>query len=230
MNINSVLPFKNINNTKKIEQKNQNQINFKGNLDKDVIEITGSQTKAKVYTGNLDYKTYDQIKTICSHPVFHDIPIRIMPDVHPSKNTVVGFSAPMSEVGVIPGIIGSDIGCGMLCVKFDTQGKDIEFKKLDDTIRTYFSCNRTKTPASFKKIPTDLKKDLSRVCEDLKYTNDAFQISRLGTVGQGNHFIEINQDSNGDKYLVVHSGSRSLGKQIAQKHDFIARQQNHYHI
>ena len=207
-------------------------MSFKGQSDtfEKAITVKGDKTTAKIYTKNLDYKTYDQIKTICSHPVFQDIPIRIMPDVHPSKNTVVGFSAPMSEVGVIPGIIGSDIGCGMLCVKFDTQGQDIDFEKLDEVIRTYTSCNRTKTPASFKKIPTDLKKDLNKVCKDLKYTNDAFQIGRLGTVGQGNHFIEINQDDKGNNYLVVHSGSRSLGKQIAQKHDFIARQQNHYFV
>ena len=161
MNINAI-SFSKVNNT--LNKASNKKMSFKGQSDtfEKAITVKGDKTTAKIYTKNLDYKTYDQIKTICSHPVFQDIPIRIMPDVHPSKNTVVGFSAPMSEVGVIPGIIGSDIGCGMLCVKFDTQGQDIDFEKLDEVIRTYTSCNRTKTPASFKKIPTDLKKDLNK--------------------------------------------------------------------
>ncbi len=216
------------NNFKNKNLISKNTFNFKGSLDKDVIEIQGTQTKAKVYTGNLDYKTYEQIKTICSHPVFKDVPIRIMPDVHPSKNTVVGFSAPVSGVGVIPGIIGGDIGCGMLCVQFDTQGQEIDFEKLDNIVRNYVSCKRTKTPSMFKKLPKSFSKELQEVCRDLKTTSSDFQQSRLGTIGQGNHFVEIDRDKSGKNYLIVHTGSRNLGKQIAQRHGYIAGQQNRY--
>ena len=194
------------------------------------IQINGSETSAKVYTDNLDYKTMNQIKILCNHPAFKDAPIRIMPDVHPSKSTLVGFSAPVDKDKIIPGIIGSDIGCGMLCIKFDTQGKDIDYKKLDETVRMYSSTRRTKTPQTLKKVPQSLKNDVKNMCKDLKNISADYHLNNLGTVGSGNHFIEVDEDKNGQKYLVIHTGSRALGKQIAQHHQFIARHQNHYFI
>ena len=236
MNFNLCLPKVKSNNLSDIPKKQNinfsanNKINYDRNLDTDVIEICGTQTRAKVYTSDLDYKTYDQIKAICSHPVFKDLPIRIMPDVHPSSNTVVGFSSPMSQVGIVPGIIGNDIGCGMLCVQFDTQGKDIDFEKLNDVINSIVSYQRTKKPNALKKIPSSFKKELKELCKDFDNTNADIQESRLGTLGQGNHFIEVDKDSSGEYYLIIHTGSRNLGKQVAQKYDHIARLQNHYYI
>lgn len=205
-------------------------IQYKKNADFDTIEINGTHTKAKVFSPSLDFKTYDQIKIICSHPVFKDLPIRIMPDVHPSRNTVVGFSSPMSQVGVIPGIIGDDIGCGMLCVQFDTQGKDIDFEKLDTIVKEITSCERAKEPFAFKKIPHSFKKDIRDLCKGLKSASADFHQSRLGTLGRGNHFIEIDKDDFGEYYLIIHTGSRSLGEKVAQKYDHLARLQHHYYI
>ncbi len=208
------------------------KMSFKGNSQDKAksIQITGSATSAKVYTQNLDYKTMDQIKILCNHPAFKDAPIRIMPDVHPSKSTLVGFSAPVDTNKIIPGIIGSDIGCGMLCVKFDTQGKDIDYKKLDDIVKMYSSKRRTKTPQSIKKVPQTLKQQVKNMCKDLKYANADFHLNNIGTIGSGNHFVEIDEDKNGQKYLVIHTGSRGLGKQIAQHHQYIAKHQNHYFV
>lgn len=109
----------------------------------------------------------DQIKSLCNHPVFNEAPIRIMPDVHPSKNTIVGFSAPVVNGKVIPNIIGGDIGCGMLCVKINTQGKDIDFEKLDGIIRTYTSVKKTKLPASIKRVSRVLDKEVNSMCKKL---------------------------------------------------------------
>ena len=206
------------------------QQSFKGNSKNNCIQINGSETSAKVYTDNLDYKTMNQIKILCNHPAFKDAPIRIMPDVHPSKSTLVGFSAPVDKDKIIPGIIGSDIGCGMLCIKFDTQGKDIDYKKLDETVRMYSSTRRTKTPQTLKKMPQNLKNDVRNMCKGLKNISADYHLNNIGTVGSGNHFIEVDEDKSGQKYLVIHTGSRALGKQIAQHHQFIARHQNHYFI
>ena len=204
---------------------------FKGVQKKDnSIQIKGSETSAKVYTPNIDYKVMNQIKVLCNHPAFKDAPIRIMPDVHPSKNTLVGFSAPVDSNKIIPGIIGSDIGCGMLCVKFDTQGKEIDYKKLDETVKMYSSVKRTKLPRSLKRVPQSLQKDVKSMCKDMINANPDFHLEKLGTIGSGNHFVEIDTDKDGQKYLIIHTGSRSLGKQVAQHHQFIARHQNHYFI
>ena len=196
----------------------------------DCFELHGKATSAKIFTDDIEMKACNQIKELCNHPVFKDAPIRIMPDVHPSQNTVVGFSAPILNGKVIPAIIGSDVGCGMLCTKFDTQGQEIDFEKLDEVISKYFSYARTKEPQALKAIPKDFKRDINDICDDLYKTNGDFHLHRLGTVGSGNHFIEIDKDDKGGYYLVVHTGSRGLGKKFAEHHQFIARQQNHYFL
>ena len=203
MNINFKIPSIRIKNTENKHRCFNKNLNFKGKTNDDAIEILGTQTKAKVYTDNIDYKTYQQIKNICSHPVFKDMPIRIMPDVHIGSNTVVGFSSPVSDIGIIPGIVGSDIGCGMLCVQFDTQGQDIDFEKLDNIINTYISNKRTKKPKISKKISDSLKRDIEDVYKDSKFENPDFQKSMLGTLGGGNHFIEIDKDKSGKYYLII---------------------------
>ena len=81
-----------------------------------------------------------------------------------------------------------------------------------------------------KKISDSLKKDIESVYRDSKFENPDFQKSMLGTLGGGNHFIEIDKDKSGKYYLIIHTGSRNFGKQIAQQHEYIARQQNHYFI
>lgn len=202
---------------------------FKGN-NKKVIELNGTETKAKIYTQDIDLKAVEQIKQLCNHPAFHDSPIRIMPDVHPSKNTVVGFSAPYISDKIIPGIIGGDIGCGMLCVKINTQNQEIDYKKLDDVIKTYVSSKRTKQPFMLKKLPPELDKSIRDICKKMPDVSSDYQKNALATLGGGNHFIEIDTDSLGQKYLVIHTGSRSFGKKVAEYHQNIARRQNHYFI
>lgn len=210
-------------------QKQSNKVSFKGNSDASFVTISGKETSAKIYTkGELDYKTMNQIKDLCNHPAFTDAPIRIMPDVHPSSNTIVGFSAPMINGKIIPGIIGGDIGCGMLCVKIDTQGKDIDYEKLDEVVKTYASVRKTRTPQSIKKAPRELTRNLQQLCKKLQGTSADEQIKHLGTIGGGNHFVEIDSDASGQKYLIIHSGSRSLGKKVADHHQYVARHQNHY--
>lgn len=194
------------------------------------IKIKGSETQAKIYTTNVDYQTLGQIKEFCNHPVFRDTPIRIMPDTHAGKNSVVGFSAPIINGKVIPNIIGGDIGCGMLCVKFDPQCEQIDFEKLDDIIKTYVSASHSKEPSSMKKVPPEFYNKVAALCK-YKYKKPMEKVlNSLGTLGGGNHFIEIDKNAEGEYFLVIHTGSRHFGKEVANYHQAIAGEQNPYKI
>ncbi len=212
-------------------RKNTASISFNGlNKNNDSFTVEGSETKAKVYTQNVDYQTISQIKTFCNHPVFSNMPIRIMPDTHAGLNSVVGFSAPINPNGsIIPNIIGGDIGCGMLCVEIDTKGNNIDFKKLDDIIKTYVSTKRTKKPKSMQNFPSSLEKQINSVYKNKYKMSSEKAMDSLATLGGGNHFIEIDED-NGKHYLVIHTGSRLFGRETAEYHEQKAEKQNPYKI
>ncbi len=204
---------------------------FKGQDKLTPVEIKGSQTSAKVYTQNIDYSTYDQVKTICSHPVFKDIPIRIMPDTHAGKNTVVGFTAPVNaNRNIIPSLISGDIGCGMLCVNVDIKDKNIDFKKLDEVIRKYVSTAREEIPQSYEQYTKEIIKKISDLCKHKYKVSAENSLSNLGTLGGGNHFIELETDKDGEIYLTIHSGSRRFGNEVFNYHNEVAKKQNPYKI
>lgn len=204
---------------------------FKSSLPKDVLEITGSQTKAKVFTNNINYQTFEQIKKICSHPVFKDIPVRIMPDTHAGKSSVVGFTAPIGALGaVIPGLISGDIGCGMLCIELDTSREEINYKKLDSVIRDTLIASREKKPSVYVSNAKKIEKEVGELCKDKYKISADDSMSSLGTLGGGNHFIEIDTDEVGHKYLVIHTGSRQFGKKVHEYYQKIANEQNPYKI
>lgn len=188
--------------------------------------VTGSETKAKIYTSNIDYQAINQIREFCNHPVFRDAPIRIMPDVHAGVNSVVGFSAPVVNGKVIPNIIGGDIGCGMLCVKFKPNASDIDFKKLDDIIKNGVS-SKTKKNKLSSKAQNSYLKTVGDLCRYKYSVSSGEIIDSMGTLGGGNHFIEIDK-SGDDYYLVIHTGSRKFGKEVARYHSDIAKRQNPY--
>lgn len=213
--------------------KNQMKPSFKGLRSNtgDTFEIRGSETKAKIYTQNVDYKTLDQIKTICSHPVFKDVPVRIMPDTHAGKSAVVGFTAPINAAGkVIPSLISGDIGCGMLCVQLDTKGQDIDFDELDNVIRNYVSSSRTMEPSALDKHSPKIEREVIDLCKKKYKVSSDKVLSTFGTLGGGNHFIEIDKDENGEVYLVIHTGSRHFGKEVYNHHQDVALKQNPYKI
>ena len=162
----------------------------------------------KIFTDNIEAEALNQIYTLIKQPAFKDCKVRIMPDVHAGAGCVIGFTADLGDK-VIPNIVGVDIGCGMRVVEL---GKiDIDFKKLDTVIRM-------KIPSGMN-VHSDSDIWFNRLHE-LHCYNRLRQVERLqnsvGTLGGGNHFIEIDTDGDGCKYLVIHSGSRNLGKQVAE--------------
>lgn len=168
----------------------------------------------KIFTDNIEPEALNQIYTLIKQPAFENCKVRIMPDVHAGAGCVIGFTADLGDK-VIPNIVGVDIGCGMRVVKL---GKiDIDFEKLDKAIRKSFPSGRNVHEGRCLKF--DKLQDL--YCyRDLK---DTKRLERsLGTLGGGNHFVEIDTDEEGIKYLIIHSGSRNLGKQVAKYYQNLA--------
>ena len=170
----------------------------------------------KIFTENIEEKAKEQIDLLLEQEAFKDCKIRIMPDVHAGAGCVIGFTGNLGDK-VIPNIVGVDIGCGMLCVELGNI--DIDLEKLDKVIREY-------VPSGFevheeRKVKFDKLKEL-KCYRELK---DTKRLERsIGTLGGGNHFIEIDVDENNNKYLVIHTGSRNLGKQVAEYYQELANQ------
>ena len=161
----------------------------------------------KIFTSNVEQKAIDQIDLLLSQEPFKDCKVRIMPDVHAGKGCVIGFTADLGNK-VIPNIVGVDIGCGMLTVNLGNI--DIDYKELDKYIRSNIPSGRNVRDTVLE--DTNLK-DFK--CYKSLKEYDWIKKS-LGTLGGGNHFIEIDEDKNGIKYLIIHTGSRNLGKQVAE--------------
>lgn len=164
----------------------------------------------KIFTDNIEPEALNQIYTLVKQPAFSDCKVRIMPDVHAGAGCVIGFTADLGDK-VIPNIVGVDIGCGMLTTEL---GKiDIDFQKLDDVIRKYVPSGRNAHDEEQSAFSANIIEKL--YCKK-QLRNVEWLKRSLGTLGGGNHFIEVDIDNNGNKYLVIHSGSRNLGKQVAE--------------
>ena len=165
---------------------------------------TGDETD-----GNVDQYAIAQVQMICDTEAAKGSNIRVMPDVHPGKVGPIGLTMTVKDA-VMPSLLGIDIGCGMSMVKIGKVRKD--FQKLDSVIR-----ENVPVGFSVRKIPHSVAVDFNLadlICaEHIRY--DKAMLS-LGTLGGGNHFIEIDTDDEGEGYLIVHSGSRHLGKEVAE--------------
>ena len=164
----------------------------------------------KIFTENIEHEALNQIYTLVKQPAFSDCKIRIMPDVHAGAGCVIGFTADLGEK-VIPNIVGVDIGCGMLTTNLGNI--HIDFEKLDNVIRKYVPSGRKVHEEENLSVASDIIEKL-HCKEQLKNIN--WLKRSCGTLGGGNHFIEVDNDRNNNKYLVIHSGSRNIGKQVAE--------------
>jgi RNA-splicing ligase RtcB len=177
-----------------------------------VIEIKGKVNTALCYAKVVEDEAIEQIRRMCDYPMTEGSRIRIMPDVHSGKGCTIGTTMTITDKAV-PNVVGVDIGCGMYTVNL---GKgDIDFLKVDAAAH-YIPSGRNVWEG--RKEHFDLT-DLTcyRQLKDSKRL-----VRSLGTLGGGNHFIEIDEAKDGTKYLVIHSGSRNLGKQVAELHQKLA--------
>lgn len=172
-----------------------------------MIEINGAYSTAKVFTDNVEQTAISQIQQLCNQPFVKDCKIRVMPDVHSGVGCVIGFTANLGEM-VIPNIVGVDIGCGMLTVELGNT--EIDFEKLDNTIIEYVPSGKNIHEGRIVRFPQLQDLHCYRSLKDTKRLERS-----IGTLGGGNHFIEVDVNDDNCKYLVIHTGSRNLGTQVA---------------
>lgn len=177
-----------------------------------MFEIKGKVNTAICYAAVVEEEAIEQIRRMCDYEFTEHAKIRIMPDVHAGKGCTIGTTMTIHDK-VVPNIVGVDIGCGMYTVEL---GKiDIDFKRVDEAAH-FIPSGREVWEGRMERF------DLTglRCYRNLKQTR---RLERsLGTLGGGNHFIEIDVASDGTKYLVIHSGSRNLGKQVAEYYQSLA--------
>lgn len=177
-----------------------------------MFEIKGKVNTAFCYAKVVEQEAIDQIKRMCDYEFTEGSQIRIMPDVHAGKGCTIGTTMTIIDKAV-PNIVGVDIGCGMYTVNL---GKDeIDFEKLDEAAHFVPSgCNIWEGRQE--------KFDLERLRCYRSLKNTKWLERSLGTLGGGNHFIEVDMAQDGTKYLVIHTGSRNLGKQVADLYQQLA--------
>lgn len=171
-----------------------------------MIELRGKYNTAKVFTDNIDETTISQVIELLNQDSVKNSKIRIMPDTHAGAGCTIGTTMTIEDK-IVPNLVGVDIGCGMAVANI---GKcEIDYAKLDEVIKKYIPSGMEVHKKSYN---FDRLKEL--ICFD-KINKERARKS-IGTLGGGNHYIEIDVDDNEVKYLVVHSGSRYLGKQVAE--------------
>lgn len=160
----------------------------------------------KIFTDNIEPLAVNQIYELLVQSSFKDQKVRIMPDVHAGAGCVVGFTSTMGDK-IIPNVIGVDIGCGMRTVMLGNINIDLE--GLDNFIKANI-------PAGSDFCREENGRDLIEGLYVYKELRDLPRLfGSIGSLGGGNHFIEVDVDDKGDKYLVIHTGSRNLGMQVA---------------
>lgn len=178
----------------------------------DRFEIKGKINTAVCYARVIEDEAVEQIRRMCDYPMTEGSKIRIMPDVHVGKGCTIGTTMTVKD-RIVPNVVGVDIGCGMYTVCLGKQ--DIDFEKIDEAAH-YIPSGKNVWEGRMERFDLTVLK----CYRQLSFTK---RIERsIGTLGGGNHFIEIDEASDGTKYLVIHSGSRNLGKQVAEYYQSLA--------
>lgn len=177
-----------------------------------MFEIKGKVSTALCYAKVVEDEAIEQIRRMCDYDFTEGSQICIMPDVHAGKGCTIGTTMTVIDKAV-PNIVGVDIGCGMYTVNLGKA--DINFEKLDEAAHFVPSGMHVWEGRMERFDLTELK--CYRSLKNTKYLERS-----LGTLGGGNHFIEVDQAEDGTKYLIIHSGSRNLGKQVAEIYQRLA--------
>ncbi|MBQ2737093.1 MAG: RtcB family protein [Clostridia bacterium] len=170
-----------------------------------MIKLQGKRNSAIVYADKLDKPTKTQISALLREEAYADSKIRIMPDTHSGRSVAVGTTMTVNG-RIAPTLVGVDIGCGMEVVFF--KERDIDLERLDGVIRSHVPCG-----AKIHGAPIADFDFSSLYCRDKVDTARALR--SIGTLGGGNHFIELDRTQGGELVLVIHSGSRQLGSDVA---------------
>ena len=177
-----------------------------------MLEIKGKMNTALCYARIIEDEAIEQIRRMCDYEFAEGSRIRIMPDVHSGKGCTIGMTMTVVDK-VVPNIVGVDIGCGMYTVNLGVR--DIDFESMDEAAH-FIPSGKNVWAGRCEKF------DLTRLRCYRSLRNTKWLEKSLGTLGGGNHFIEVDRAGDGTKYLVIHSGSRNLGKQVAEIYQQLA--------
>jgi tRNA-splicing ligase RtcB len=183
-----------------------------------MLKLQGKYNEAKVFTNNVEETAAGQIIDLCNQEFVKGSKIRIMPDTHAGAGCTIGTTMTIQDK-IVANLVGVDIGCGMRVAVIDKKKEEINFDQLDETIYKF-------VPSGFT-----IRGKAHRFAKmiDFDGVRAPFKLQRaensIGTLGGGNHFIELNEDTEGNVYIVIHSGSRHLGKQIAEHYQNLAYEQ-----
>lgn len=178
---------------------------------KKIINNTGVETI--IYARTVEKEAVSQIIKLCDYPAYQKSKIRIMPDTHVGTSCVIGTTMTIEDK-VTPNLVGVDIGCGMLAVKLAET--EIDFEKLDKVINQYVPCG-----PEVHDVPQVNFDSSDLVCRFS--VNEKRASQSIGTLGGGNHFIEVGKASDGALYLIIHTGSRKLGLQVCGHYNRLAK-------
>ena len=181
-----------------------------------MIEVTGTHNTAVCYTGELEPSAMNQIKAVCDREEFAGCKIRIMPDVHAGMGCTIGTTMTISDK-IVPGMVGVDIGCGMETIKI--AERNIDYRALDSLIHREIPFGRN-IRKEHHPLNAEVDLDALRCAAEVSIARARRSI---GTLGGGNHFIEVGRSDGGYLYLVVHSGSRHIGNEVAKYYQEEAR-------
>lgn len=184
--------------------------------------VKGKNSFAKVYTDEVEKTALEQVELLCDQPWTKGLKIRIMPDVHAGAGCTIGTTMQVKEY-VVPNLVGVDIGCGMEVTKLEPQ--DIDLVKLDR-----FICKKIPSGFSKRSTPHKLYAPIAKMLVEEVAGYGIIEeaggidsvLKSVGTLGGGNHFIELNKNEAGEIYIVIHSGSRNFGLQVANYYQKIA--------
>lgn len=183
-----------------------------------MLTLKGKYNEAKVFTNNIEETATGQIIDLCNQEFVQGNKIRVMPDTHAGAGCTIGTTMTIQDK-IVPNLVGVDIGCGMHVTIIDKKKEEINFDQLDETI--------------YKHVPNgfSIRGKAHRFADLIDFDGVRAPFNRqraensIGTLGGGNHFIELNEDDAGNVYIVIHSGSRHLGKQIAEHYQNLAYEQ-----
>lgn len=174
-----------------------------------MIEVNGKFNTAKIFTDEVDSRSLEQIRLVCDTQAFSGSTIRMMSDVHAGKGCCIGTTMTLTDK-VVPSMVGVDIGCGMETLELTERV--IDYGKLDETIRTSIPFGMT-VRKDFHAYNDLIDLTCLRCFSHIRHE---YARHSLGSLGGGNHFIEVDRDSEGRLFLVIHSGSRHLGTEVAE--------------
>lgn len=181
-----------------------------------MIELTGKYTDCKIFTDYCEDQALSQVYGFLNNEAFENKRTRFMPDIHAGSGAVIGTTVELGSK-VIPNIVGVDIGCGMLSYKLDTKIMHLDLVDdfIHNNIPSGFNINKqTQELGKLEQKIIDVSKEIG--------IQPMRALRSVGSLGGGNHFIEIGQDEEGSLWLTIHSGSRNFGLQIAKYHQKIA--------